>query len=165
MIDFLDVTDDLLRQGAVQLSPGFRQAQIDFVLTQQADDGGFVGSAGPADLYYTDFAVRCLVILDGPDLPLRRAGGWVERQTPADVIHCFCALNIRRLLRTRGVSLGALPRPSPIVPRERVYEPGPSLAVQGGTIFSGTTEHECFQGRSSDGSLDTPLPSLPQGGG
>ena len=33
----------------------------------------------------------------------------------------------------------------------------------GVTIFSGTTEHGCFQGRSSDGSLDTPPPSLPQG--
>ena len=135
MIDFLDVTDDLLRQGAAQLSPRFRQAQIDFVLTQQADDGGFVGSAGPADLYYTDFAVRCLVMLDGPDLPLCQAGGWVERQTPADLIHCFCALNIRRLLRTRGVSLGALPRSSPTVPRERDYEPGPSLAVPGDRAY------------------------------
>ena len=35
----------------------------------------------------------------------------------------------------------------------------------GVTIFSGTTERGCFKGRSSDGSLDTPPPSLPQGGG
>ena len=68
MIDFLPATDDLLRQGAAQLSPIFRQAQIDFVLTQQTNNGGFSGSAGPADLYYTDFAVRCLVMLDGPDV-------------------------------------------------------------------------------------------------
>ena len=172
MIDFLDATDELLRQGAAQLSPKFREAQIDFVLTQQADDGGFVGSAGPADLYYTDFAVRCLILLDGPKQPLRtsesstvgngamitsfssplgevgrgldsardrevapmgpigtvddapvlsHAAGWVERQTPADLIHCFCALNTRRLLRTRGIALRELTGPSSATPGDHAY--------------------------------------------
>ena len=34
----------------------------------------------------------------------------------------------------------------------------------GVTIFSGTTQHGCFQGLTNDGSLDTPPPSLPQRG-
>ena len=131
MIDFLDATDDLLRQGAAQLSPIFRQAQIDFVLTQQTNNGGFSGSAGPADLYYTDFAVRCLVMLDGPKQPLRRAAGWVEQQTPADLIHCFCALNTRRLLRTRGILLRELPGPSLAAPGDRTNVPRVSLATPG----------------------------------
>lgn len=121
MIDFLDVTDELLRPGAAQLSPDFRRAQIDFILPQQADDGGFGGSAGDADLYYTDFAVRCLVMLDGPEQSLRHAAGWVEQQTPTDLIHCFCALNTRRLLRTRGISLRELPGASPAAPGDRAY--------------------------------------------
>ena len=121
MIDFLDATDDLLRQGAVQLSPAFSWSQIDFILTQQADDGGVGGSTGPPDLYYTDFAVRCLVMLDGQEQPLRRAAGWVEQQTPADLIHCFCALNTRRLLRTRGILLRELPGASPATPGDRAY--------------------------------------------
>jgi prenyltransferase beta subunit len=121
MIDFLDATDDLLRQGASQLSPAFRQAQVQFVLTQQTRHGGFGGSAGPADLYYSDFAVRCLIMLDGPDESLRCIAGWVEQQTPADLIHRFCALNTRRLLRTRGISLRELSGSSPAVPGDRAY--------------------------------------------
>ncbi len=129
MIDFLDATDDLLRQGATQLSPAFRSAQIDFVLSQQADAGGFAGSAGPPDLYYTDFAVRCLAILDGPREPLRLAAAWAERQTPCDLIHWFCALNTRRLLRGRGIPIREPVRLLPGGGREGVEHQESSLAA------------------------------------
>ena len=154
MIDFLDATDDLLRQGAAQLSPIFRQAQIDFVLTQQTNNGGFSGSAGPADLYYTDFAVRCLVMLDGPGHPLHRAAGWVEQQTPADLIHCFCALNTRRLLRTRGILLRAISGPLLAASGDRADVPRVSLATAGDRaygLFLGLLIRQLRQEPTGDG--------------
>lgn len=122
MSDFLDATDQLLRQGAASLSRAFCDSQIRFVLTQQIDSGGFRGSQGPADLYYTDFAVRCLVLMDAPDEPLRQAATWVTHQAPHDIIHWFCALNAQRLLASRGIACAGPGGIPPAGRNDHVYE-------------------------------------------
>ncbi len=56
---------DRLADGLQHLSPERRSRHRDFVLSHQLEDGGFRGREGDSDLYYTGFAVRGLLLLDG----------------------------------------------------------------------------------------------------
>lgn len=58
-----------LTAGLTEMSPERRQRHVAFVLKQQTVDGGFTGREGDADLYYTSFAVRTLVMLNALDEP------------------------------------------------------------------------------------------------
>ena len=46
----------------------FARRQVAYVASRQRDDGGFPGRDGGSDIYYTDFALRILDLLD-PDHP------------------------------------------------------------------------------------------------
>ncbi len=54
-----------LAAGAMELPVDVRQRHTAWLLAQQNDDGGFSGREGGSDLYYTGFALRALMILDG----------------------------------------------------------------------------------------------------
>jgi geranylgeranyl transferase type-2 subunit beta len=58
-----------LARGAAELPADFRQQQAEWILEAQQPEGGWCGREGDADLYYTGFAARTLMILgllDGP---------------------------------------------------------------------------------------------------
>jgi len=54
-----------LASGLATMDDARRERHRAFVLSQQMPDGGFRGREGDSDLYYTGFAVRCLMILGG----------------------------------------------------------------------------------------------------
>lgn len=75
---------------------GQREAAAAYFRGLQGDDGGFVGRAGPSDLYYTAFALRGLALLDALDAPLaERAGRFVAAQQPAGLIDMVSYLSAR----------------------------------------------------------------------
>jgi geranylgeranyl transferase type-2 subunit beta len=103
MSGYLELLDGLLRTGLEGLSPAFRQAQATYVVSQQRPDGGFPGRRGPSDLYYTDFALRLLALLDPDPVALAAAARYLAHiPAPTDVVACFNLLNCRRLLVEYG---------------------------------------------------------------
>jgi len=54
-----------LTAGLTGMDAARKQRHRDFILKQQLPDGGFRGREGDSDLYYTGFAVRSLMMLDG----------------------------------------------------------------------------------------------------
>ncbi len=52
-----------LAAGAIRLSDELRRRHAGYLAAAQQEDGGFAGREGPADLYYTSFALRGLVLL------------------------------------------------------------------------------------------------------
>ncbi|QDS94897.1 Prenyltransferase and squalene oxidase repeat protein [Roseimaritima multifibrata] len=54
-----------LSAGAGSLSESLRERQTRWILAQQKPDGGFAGREGESDPYYTGFALRALMVLDG----------------------------------------------------------------------------------------------------
>ncbi len=52
-----------LAAGAMQLPEDERRRQAVFLERFQTDDGGYTGRDGPADLYYSGFAVRALALV------------------------------------------------------------------------------------------------------
>lgn len=56
-----------LAAGLERLPRSQRERHTAYLLSQQADDGGFVGRQGGSDLYYTAFALRSLAMLGGLD--------------------------------------------------------------------------------------------------
>ena len=105
--EFLDALDDLLASGTALLSPEFRTQHADFIKNQQAENGGFRGRSGSPDLYYAEFAVRSLIMLDDP-CDLQPVADYLcgVQYWPAGIAHSFSLLNILRMLRKRGVDLG-----------------------------------------------------------
>jgi geranylgeranyl transferase type-2 subunit beta len=97
---YLDLLDMLLRQGLEGASSAFVDAQIQFVLECRQPDGGFPGCQGGSDIYYTDFALRCLALLSPGHPAFARAKDYLERQSrePSGVVECFSFLNSHRML-------------------------------------------------------------------
>ena len=107
---YLDLLDDVLRNGLNGLSDVFVDSQIKFVADCQQTDGGFPGRQGRSDLYYTDFAVRCLALLAPGHEALPRAAKYIERLTGATgtIVECFSLLNLRRIF-ARCLSTNDIP--------------------------------------------------------
>lgn len=102
-LPYLEVPDALLAAALAQFSPTFRRAQIRALLRYRKAEGGFSGREGPADPYYTDFAVRVLVPAAAPPNILIGAARYVTGLPPAeDLAHAFSRLNVARLLARAG---------------------------------------------------------------
>ncbi len=72
---------DRLARGIARCDEAFRSRHRQFIASQQAADGGFRGREGDADLYYTGFAARALVLLGGLARDEReRLGNYVAAQ-------------------------------------------------------------------------------------
>jgi len=98
---YLDLLDELIRNGLTGLSASFTDSQVRFVIGRQQSDGGFSGRRGGSDLYYTDFALRCLGLLVPGHAAFGRAKDYIERQTQAtkSIVEIFSLLNAHRMLR------------------------------------------------------------------
>ncbi|MEN6549362.1 MAG: hypothetical protein ABFE07_25230, partial [Armatimonadia bacterium] len=96
---YLEIVDALLKDGLQGLGEDFAEAQLAFVLAQQQPDGGFRGRQGTSDLYYTDFALRTVVLLGGQERLHEATVGYLDQVAVRDVLEAFCLLNCRRLLR------------------------------------------------------------------
>lgn len=107
---YLDLLDEMLSTGTALLGEGFLRAQARYVESRQGPEGGFFGRSGVEDLYYTDFALRTLV-LTAPSSAVFAAlpGILTANQPPRDLIECFSYLNCRRMLQ----SVGCDPLPVP----------------------------------------------------
>ena len=118
---FLDTLDGLLALGASPLSRKFKDLHAGFIKSKRSHDQGFRGRGGCSDLYYTEFAIRVLVMLnDLPDLP--QTAGYLQHknQWPAGVVHGFSLLNLIRLLSGCGVRLDPEIRSRLILTGERM---------------------------------------------
>ena len=103
---YLDLLDEMLTEGLRGLGDGFRQAQLACVLGCQRPDGGFGGRRGGSDLYYTEFGLRVLTLLDGPVEAFARAVPFLAAHaTPRELTDVFSLLNSRRLLAGHGLPL------------------------------------------------------------
>lgn len=77
------LTDLTLRlaAGAALIAPELRQTHGAWLLRQQRSDGGFAGREGNSDPYYTAFALRGLLIVDGIDQQVaQRAADFFRQQ-------------------------------------------------------------------------------------
>lgn len=104
---YLDELEETLASGAALLGRGFAGKRVRYVRSKQTSDGGFVGRAGGSDIYYTDFALRALTLLE-PDGEL--PAGVPEhlqrlQDAPRDAVECFNRLNCARLLAKRGIAV------------------------------------------------------------
>lgn len=102
---YLELLEALLRDGLQYFSPTFQQAQLTFVLSLQQPDGGFPGRRGGSDLYYTDFALRLLGLLDAPAEAVCASQGYLSTRIPRTLLEVFSLLNCRRLLGTCPVPI------------------------------------------------------------
>jgi geranylgeranyl transferase type-2 subunit beta len=104
---YLELLDELLAMGTAAFSPAFRDRQLAFLLTQQQLDGGFAGRQGRADLYYSDFALRALALLDYHGPAWGQAAAFLVAQPlpRGEVAALFNLLNGARLLSRQGQGL------------------------------------------------------------
>jgi geranylgeranyl transferase type-2 subunit beta len=114
MSAYLATLDALLAAGLAAVPRSFLDRQARFIEGLQGIDGGFRGRRGDSDLYYTDFAVRVLVLC-APDCPaLARVPAYLDALPPSrDIIQAFNWLNVARLLRRPlpEIDLAVLPPP------------------------------------------------------
>jgi geranylgeranyl transferase type-2 subunit beta len=97
---YLDMLDKMFRKNLVGLSADFVDSQVGFVCGCQQSDGGFSGRQGGSDLYYTDFALRCLALLAPEHAAFGRAADYINHhaQAPRNIVECFSFLNVHRIL-------------------------------------------------------------------
>jgi geranylgeranyl transferase type-2 subunit beta len=97
---YLDMLEELFRSGLAGLSGGFVEAQVGFVAGRQQADGGFIGQHGGSDLYYTDFAMRCLTLLSPGHAASKLAKSYADNQIHSanNIVDCFSLLNLYRML-------------------------------------------------------------------
>jgi geranylgeranyl transferase type-2 subunit beta len=70
-----------LAAGASLISSELAQVHRDWLLSRQRSDGGFAGREGESDPYYTAFALRGLLVVDGVDAGVaERAAGFLVTQ-------------------------------------------------------------------------------------
>lgn len=106
---YLELVDALLKDGLQGLGDDSAEAQLAFVLGHQQPDGGFRGRQGSSDLYYTDFALRTVVLLGGRERLPEETTEYLEQVKVHDVLEAFSLLNCERLL---GRHLVGRSRPS-----------------------------------------------------
>ncbi len=64
-----------------------RDRLAQFIFSQRRESGGFAGKAGPADIYYTAWAMRGLWLIDHIDEPTRAAAReYLAATLPTDII-------------------------------------------------------------------------------
>lgn len=121
-LGFLELLDSLLISGAQVWQAKFSARQITYLEKFQNPDGGFSGRLGFSDLYYTDFALRILILLAPNHIAIEEVARYLTRLSvvPNQVIDCFNMLNIARLLRQSDFSL-ALPTAPIIACLERFH--------------------------------------------
>jgi len=101
---YLDLLDEMLAAGLRGLGDGFRRAQLDYVVGCRQPNGGFGGRRGGADLYYTEFGLRLLALLDAPAETFAQAAPFLAAHaSPTELTDVFSLLNSRRILAARGV--------------------------------------------------------------
>jgi geranylgeranyl transferase type-2 subunit beta len=103
---YLDELDELLAAGLQGIAPPVIQATVQSVLSSQQLDGGFRGRQGGSDLYYTDLALRSLLLLQ-PDHPaVRRAADYIVNCEPVagKLIEQFNLINAARGLQRCGIA-------------------------------------------------------------
>ncbi len=91
----------LLRRALRPWRGRFERRQLEFLLRQRDENGGFRGRQGGGDLYYTRFALRTLDALGWPaGLDWTPTAQFVRRQAPAasDPIAIFCAIDAAAVL-------------------------------------------------------------------
>ena len=92
----------LLAWGLRPLGSGFTTACRDAVLAFRCADGGFRGRQGSADLWYTDFALRTLVLTGAPAEVFTESARWLENHAPPiDQPAVFNRLNLHRMLNLK----------------------------------------------------------------
>ncbi|MCL5104784.1 MAG: terpene cyclase/mutase family protein [Armatimonadetes bacterium] len=137
-IGYLDTLDKLFRAGTAQLSSSFVDIQVRFVEESQLPDGGFTGRKGDGDLYYTDFGARVLTLLPSGSEWAKKACRYLQSQKDSrDVIDCFGALNVARMLRQQGVDMPI--DKVGLVERLRAQDLGRGFARPGGKEVSAYT--------------------------
>lgn len=111
MSGYLPLLDELLAMGLENTTEPFRQAQVNFVLSQQLPDGGFRGRGSSSDLYYADFALRLLNLLQYEGPAWAAVADYLRRLTlpPHDPVQLFNYLNCARLLKKRGIIIAYSP--------------------------------------------------------
>lgn len=103
---YLETLDEKLVAGAARMGRSFANPRIQFVLSKQMPEGGFAGRLGGTDIYYTDFALRTLLLLGVKDASTRTAP-YIAKQTtpPRNATECFNRLNCVRLLAHSGIKI------------------------------------------------------------
>jgi geranylgeranyl transferase type-2 subunit beta len=110
---YLDDLDGLFAVGVQHFGPEFAGRRVEFVLSAQMPDGGFRGRRGGSDIYYTDFALRTLALLDPGASALARAAEYLDALSPepSGVVECFNRLNCTRLLGMCEINAAVEPNP------------------------------------------------------
>lgn len=103
-MDYLGLVDELPAAGVGRLGARFREAQAAFITGLRCDDGGFPGRRGTSDVYYSEFALRGLVLLGAEQESLEPTANFLgSARPPRTVVESFSLLNSLRLLRRAGV--------------------------------------------------------------
>lgn len=91
-----------LQTGLGQYPAGRWDLHRDFILNQQCADGGFRGREGDSDLYYTGFAIRALLLIEGlNERVLQALIGYLEQErshvsAPVDLLNWIsCAVSVQ----------------------------------------------------------------------
>lgn len=101
---FLERLDARLRDGWRNLAPALRDSAPSWTAPFADPCGGYRGRLGPADTYYTDFAVRLFDLTGGLPRELERVGEYLgSLPPPNDLVDLFSRMNAARLLRGRAV--------------------------------------------------------------
>lgn len=101
---FLERLDARLRDGWRNLAPALRDSAPSWTAPFVDPCGGYRGRLGPADTYYTDFAVRLLVLAGAPPSAFDRVGEYLRSLPPPnDLVDLFSRMNAARLLRRQAV--------------------------------------------------------------
>lgn len=102
-LPYLDLLDTLFTSGIARFGAGFLARQAAYVRARQMADGGFRGRQGPSDPYYTDFALRVLMLCGDEDAYPATARYLDALPVPADLVEATSRLSAARILRHAGV--------------------------------------------------------------
>jgi len=127
---FLDRLEDRLSAGWRVLTSALRGPTLASVRSFATPGGGFRGRQGPADPYYTDFAIRLLDLAGVPPQEFGPTARYLAGLPPdTDLAHLFCRLYASRLLRRHGWEVPPPAGTARILARQRA--PGGGYAHPG----------------------------------
>ena len=104
-----------LADGLAGMETERRERHRRFVMSHQLPDGGFRGREGDSDLYYTAFAIRCLMMLGGiPTDDARRISSWLaghsrQRLNAVDLVSWLYSVLMTQLCGAPDLFADALP--------------------------------------------------------